>query len=399
MKVILEYDLRPNKHFFIMDNSKKSVAIIGTVGVPAKYGGFETLAHYLVRHLASKMNITVYNSTHHYSAKERVSSWEGASIVYVPLKPNGIQSIFYDFFSMLHAMFFADVLLVLGVSGCLFLPILKMVSDKKIIVNVDGMEWKRSKWGRFTKLFLRYSESIAIRYADEVICDNAVIKNYVKQKHKVESALIAYGADHTRPLPITEDMVEKYAFLDGDYAFKVCRIEPENNIHMVLGAFAKLPAKQLVIVGNWAHSKYGLKLKERYGGYENITLLDPIYNLAILDVLRSNCSFYLHGHSAGGTNPSLVEAMHLGLPVLTFDVDYNRATTYDKSIYFKSESELIDAIENTSTAQLRDLATQLKQIADQQYTWSTITHRYFSLIEGGATEQEVLMTADIERAA
>ena len=133
----------------------KKVAIIGTVGIPGKYGGFETLAHQLVTHLNHKVDFTVYNSRFSYEKEERMKYWNRARIIYVPLKANGVQSIIYDIFTMIHALFFAEVLLILGVSGCVALPLLKLFTSKRIIVNIDGLEWRRDKWGKFQKKFLK----------------------------------------------------------------------------------------------------------------------------------------------------------------------------------------------------------------------------------------------------
>ena len=374
-----------------MGNSerKKSLAIIGTVGVPSKYGGFETLAHHLVIQLRNIVNITVYNSTYHYTSKERVSSWKGASIIYIPLKPNGISSIFYDIVSMFHAMFYADTLLLLGVSGCIFLPILKLLSNRKVVVNVDGMEWKREKWGFLTKTFLNYSEKLAIRYADEVVCDNAVIHEYVKKAYQRNTSLIAYGADHANKQFISQKLIKEYPFLKEEYAFKVCRIEPENNIEMVLQAFSTLRSINLVIVGNWSHSSYGITLKSQFSCFENIKLLDPIYDLSILDALRGNCSFYIHGHSAGGTNPSLVEAMYLGLPVIAYEVGYNIATTQGQSLYFSSAESLAHKVISTNIFDLYNIGKTLRYIALKEYTWENIAAQYYKVAFGDTLDGSI----------
>ena len=183
--------------------SHSKLAIIGTVGVPAKYGGFETLAHQLVLKLRNRFQLTVYASKHSYSEEERTPEWEGAKVVYLPLKSNGLQSIFYDMLSMLHALLFADVMLGLGVSGCLLLPFLKLFPWIKIIVNVDGLEWRRAKWSGLAKKFLIISEKIAVRFADEIITDNAAIQKYVLDNYGITSRLIEYGADHAQPVPIS----------------------------------------------------------------------------------------------------------------------------------------------------------------------------------------------------
>ena len=124
---------------------KTKVAIIGTAGVPARYGGFETLAHHLVDELHSDYDLTVYCSSSYYHRDERMKEFNGAKLKYVPLNANGLQSIFYDIYSILHALRYADKLLILGVSGCILLPFIKMFTKKKIIVNIDGMEWRRQK--------------------------------------------------------------------------------------------------------------------------------------------------------------------------------------------------------------------------------------------------------------
>ncbi len=369
----------------IMNTSKSKLGIIGTVGVPAKYGGFETLAHQLVLQVSKQLDTTVYNSAQSYAPEERVETWEGAKIKYMPFKANGIQSIIYDGISMLHAAIFSDVLLILGVSGCIFLPIIKLLFNVKIIINVDGLEWRRSKWNGMAKLFLILSEKIAIKCADELVADNAAIQKYLYDEHGISSQLIEYGADHNQRVVMEESDVNDYPFLTKGYAFKVARIEPENNLDMILEAFIESESLPLVIVGNWDHSNYGKKLFEKYQSCENIHLLKQIYNPRSLNLLRSNASIYVHGHSAGGTNPSLVEAMYLGLPILSLDVIYNRVTTEHKAIYFANKEALIYQLENLNPVQLYNKALTMKSIADRRYCWNVIANKYSNLITGKVT--------------
>ena len=357
-------------------NAYSKLAIIGTVGVPAKYGGFETLAHQLVLHLRNRFQLTVYASQKNYPKEERSPEWEGAKVVYLPLKANGLQSILYDMLSMLHALLFADVMLVLGVSGCLLLPFIKLFPWVKVIVNVDGLEWRRAKWNGLAKKFLIISEKIAVRFADEIITDNAAIQKYVHENYGIASRLIEYGADHAQPVGITEKYLQKYPFLKGKYAFKVCRIEPENNIHVVLEAFAKYDQLPLVIVGNWEHSEYGHSLRNAYKDHGHLHLLDPIFEPEELNTLRSNCTLYVHGHSAGGTNPSLVEAMYLGRPILAFDVLYNRITTQQKALYFSNAGDICRVLAKLDKYDLEALASTMKSIANRMYLWSRIARLY-----------------------
>ena len=365
-----------------MKKSLLKLAIIGTVGVPAKYGGFETLAHFLVKNLHKRLDLTVYCSANNYSKEERKETWNGANLHYIPLDANGLQSIFYDIWSMLHAVRHSDVLLILGVSGCIFLPFLKIFTKKKVIVNIDGLEWRRPKWNFLAKKFLLFSEQVACRFADEIVTDNRILKEYVKIRYDIEGNLIEYGADHTFKVNIEANDIKEYAFLAKDYAFKVARIEPENNLHLILEGFSQVASQTLVIVGNWEYSEYGKSLRKEYEEFKNIILLDPIYDPNKLNLLRSNCKYYVHGHSAGGTNPSLVEAMYLNLPVVSFDVIYNRVTTNNKALFFNDLNDLKALITNIDKQALTAIARDMKEYAMRMYTWETVSEKYGNLSEG-----------------
>lgn len=360
---------------------KLKLAVIGTTGLPAKYGGFETLAHHLVDHLNQDHEITVYCSSKYFADKnKRLKKFNGANLFYLPFNANGYQSIIYDIVSIIHALRYANALLILGVSGTILLPIIKIFSSKPMIVNIDGQEWKRPKWNWITRKFLKLCERIAVRYANTIITDNRAIQDYVSQEYNTKSVLIEYGADHVSKQKITDMDMAKYPFLAAPYAFNVCRIEPENNIHLILEAFVKQPFWNLVIVGLWNHGTYGMALKAKYSIYSNIHLLDPIYNQDELNVLRSNTDLYVHGHSAGGTNPSLVEAMYLGLPIMTFDVSYNRETTSHKALYFRTPDELIYLLNTTGKSKLEEVGNVMHEVACTRYIWQNIAQRYHNEI-------------------
>jgi len=356
----------------------KKVAIIGTVGLPSKYGGFETLTEYLTKHLNQDFDMTVYCSSKSYS--EQLESYNNAKLEYISLNANGVESIPYDIISIFKALRYADTLLILGVSGCIVLPFVKLISKKKIVVNIDGLEWKRAKWNKYAKWFLKFSEKIAVKTADIVVTDNKVIQEYVSSEYGEKSELIAYGADHVKQLPIEKETLTTYPFLEETYAFTVCRIEPENNIHMIVEAMSLQSKYPLVLVGNWNASAYGTELREKYIAAKHIHLLDPIYDQTILDQLRSNCKIYLHGHSAGGTNPSLVEAMALGLPVIAYGVNYNRETTNNRALYFLNSKELLDIINNIDTDKLSVISENMKTLVEQKYTWNIISKQYSNII-------------------
>ena len=363
---------------------KKRVSIIGTTGLPAKYGGFETLTHHLVDRLNNRFDITVYCSSKYFADKKhRREFYNGAKLKYIPLNANGYQSIIYDMISMIKAIRESDVLLVLGISGAFIFPFLKLFTKKPILVNIDGQEWKRPKWSWVARKYLALSEKIAVRYADTVITDNLIIREYVEDGYKRNDAwLIEYGADHVKKINYDLDSIRKYPFINKTYSFNVCRIEPENNVHIILDAYSKIPHENIVIVGLWNHSAYAMQLKEKYNHHSNIFLLDPIYEQEELDLLRSNAKIYIHGHSAGGTNPSLVEAMYLELPVLAYDISYNRETTNHRAAYWRTAEELIVKILHLNKQQRNLMAEELSAIAQERYTWARIADLYAQAIDG-----------------
>jgi glycosyltransferase involved in cell wall biosynthesis len=170
-----------------------------------------------------------------------------------------------------------------------------------------------------------------------------------------------------------------YSFCKEPYAISVCRIEPENNMHFILEAFSRQIILPMVAVGNWKNSGYGLALIEKYKVFNHIHLLDPIYDAEQINFLRSSAFLYVHGHSAGGTNPSLVEAMFLGLPVFAFDCVYNRYTTENQCVYWSNTDELYCNITHYEISKLDDIGKNLKAIADKRYCWDSIVSKYEAL--------------------
>lgn len=356
----------------------KQISIIGTVGVPAKYGGFETLVENLIdTNIQEDFKYHIYCSKKSYT--ERKKSYKGANLIYIPLKANGKQSILYDIFSMIHASFFSDILLILGSSGSCFFPILRLFYSRKIIINIDGLEHNRGKWGKFAKWFLKLSEKMAVKFSDIIVTDNKAIQEYVLEKYEKKSVLIEYGGDHVifNTIGKEDTILDLYYLKKGAYCFTVCRIEPENNIHFILEAFKNIN-ENLVLVGNWDRSAYGLELLHKYKAFKNIKLLSPIYDICILNVLRENCKIYIHGHSAGGTNPSLVEAMFFSCPIVAFDVVYNRETTENKAIYFKDTNSLVKII-SMPIDYFEGYGKQMIEIAKRRYTWDIIRNKYNEL--------------------
>ena len=224
------------------------ICVIGTVGVPATYGGFETLVENLIKKQLAEFY--VYCSSKHYS--QQIKEYNGAKLIFISLNANGVSSIFYDFFSITHALLVGHRnFLILGVSGAIFFPIIKLFPGARLVTNLDGIEWKREKWRGFAKNFLKLSEYLAVKFSDVVVSDNASITEYIKKKYKRDSRTIAYGGDHAIISPCSSKKLSNLGEeLKYKYALSLCRIEPENNIHTILDAFTRseLP---LIFIGNW----------------------------------------------------------------------------------------------------------------------------------------------------
>ena len=216
--------------------------------------------------------------------------------------------------------------------------------------------------------------------SDRGISAKAVdIQEYVTETYHKPSRLIAYGGDHVLR-KVSEErqthILREFMLHKQNYALSICRIEPENNCHVTLKAFAE-NGKPLIFIGNWNSSLYGKELRKRYGHMRNIIMMDSVYDMDSLYTLRKNCSIYIHGHSAGGTNPSLVEAMFFGCPILAYDVQYNRETTFNAAYYYKSATEL------NALCQAEHLdGSRMLTPAHSHYSWETITRRYENLYYG-----------------
>lgn len=351
------------------------LSIIGTVGVPACYGGFETLVDNILDEKSSNKYL-VYAYSKAYENK--VLSYKNADIKYLPINANGPSSVVYDILSLLHSTIFVrpENILVLGVSGAIALPFVKLLSSSNIITNIDGLEWKRDKWGKFAKRFLKFSEALAVKYSDVVISDNEAITEYVSNEYGVNSVTIAYGGDNS----CINNEVADDDITEESYALSLCRIEPENNVHTILESFSIL-GDRLKFVGNWNSSDYGRNLKKQYSKFKNIQITDPVYDKLSVHNLRENCSYYVHGHSAGGTNPSLVEIMHYSKPIVAFDCKYNRATTEDTALYFSCSESLCSTLQKIGSKDFIGIGDSMREIAKRRYTWSKIKSQYESLLK------------------
>ena len=363
--------------------TKKKISIIGTNGVPANYGGFETLADYLCRGLSKDFEIIVYCSR--TPKNKRLKTYSGAKLIYLPFKANGWQSMIYDSVSIIYSLFVHDVLVILGFSG-VFAFFAKPFFNKKIVFNIGGVEWKKVRGtkalGKLEILAKKIFERICIYFSDVIIVDNKVLQDYVWETYKKKSVLAEYGGDHSVKLGASKNMKEKYFFLQGDYDLAVARSQEDMNIHILINAYKEFPSRKLVIISNWSNSSYGRDLFEKnHNLFSNIFLLPAIYNINELNVIRGNATLYLHSHSLCGTAPSLVEAMYMGLPVICFDVDTNRATTEGKTYYFNDCASLRILLSSINNEKLKEISINLTEIAKRRYYWDRICGLYKECVE------------------
>tara|TARA_B100000989_G_C19532516_1_gene470906 strand:+ start:7135 stop:8238 length:1104 start_codon:yes stop_codon:yes gene_type:complete len=363
---------------------KTKVAIIGTNGIPAKYGGFETLAEFLAKNLNKEFDISVYCSKK--ENEDKINTYLNSKLIYLPFKANGWQSILYDAFSIIHAFLHSEVLLILGFSGVFAFPLKIFFKKKKIIFNIGGIEWKKVRGSKIFGIFeitaKKIFEKICIHFSDIVVTDNKVLWDYVYEKYNIQSKLIEYGGDHAIKMPVTNELKNKYSFLNNHYDISISRSQEDMNIHLLIEAYKRIPNRNLVIISNWNSSNYGKKLiKDNQGKHSNIFFQDAIYELDILNAIRSNGKIYYHTHSLCGTAPSLTEAMNLGLPILCYDLDTNRSTTEEKSFYFKDSDSLINIVTNLTEMELKVLSKNMLSVASKRYTWKRITKLYKKCVQ------------------
>ncbi|MCY1719093.1 DUF1972 domain-containing protein [Prolixibacteraceae bacterium Z1-6] len=353
------------------------LAIVGTRGIPNNYGGFETLAEYLVNYLSTDIDITVYCSSKDLPTK--ISEYNGAKLKYIPVSSHGAFGILYDSISLFSAIRKFDKVLFLGFGGGFVMPFIKRYKHK-VIVNIGGLDWKRNKWSPLAQKVIKKAEEFLIKYSGQIISDNKGIHDYILNEYGRESSFIAYGGDQAKQMPMTNECKKENPFVKSPYAFIVTRIQEDNNITLMLDAFVDKNTMPLVIVGNWNNSQYGITTKKKYLNKKNVFLMDAIYMQKKLDTLRSNCTLYIHGHSAGGTNPSLVEAMNLGLPILAFSNGYNENTTFNKALYFKNSEELSSLVDSYESLNLDKMKEELKSLANDHYQWEVVARKYHKII-------------------
>lgn len=352
----------------------RKIHIVGIVGVPASYGGFETLVEQILdsESLTNK-GVTIYCEKS--ITKANGSSYKGARLVSLPFRANGWQSILFDALGIFKASRKGACVLILGTSSTFLLPFFRLFfSNARYVVNMAGLEWSRSKWGFLAKSCLKFSELCAAKFSHTLIADNQGLVEYINDEYGRNSTFIAYGGDQHYKSNKDDSIFDEFS-LPFSFDFAMARAQSDNKLELILKTYS-LSKYNLVFVSNWGSSIYGKKLYKTYNSHSNLFLLNPIYDSAKIKSLHSRTRFYVHGHSAGGTNPVLVEAMWSGLAIAAYDVVFNRYTTHDRGFYFKNHKQLIKIISDPSTSEMDKSRDQLFEIARKEYSWEKIRSDY-----------------------
>lgn len=358
------------------------IAIVGTRGIPNEYGGFEQFAEYLGCALVEKGHkVTVYNSSEH-SYKEK--SYKGVQIIYkyCPEKALGSSAHFlYDWLCIRDCSKKKfDIIYNAGYSSSA--PAIFMYSKKSKavwITNMDGIEWKRDKWSPMVKQLIKKTEHIAVKYSDFIISDNVGIKEYYKEKFNVDSYFLPYGAEV--PDSVSKKPLTKFSLTPNQYYILVARLEPENSIETIIDGYCKSKTKKpLVIVGGYK-SKYGRYLKDKYLYNQQILFLGGIYEKDTLNCLRKYANLYFHGHTVGGTNPSLLEAMAVGVRIAAHKNSFNESVLGSNSDYFSNSEDIKEIL--LSNEKIINSSNKLikKNISTiiNKYSWPKIISDYETL--------------------
>jgi glycosyltransferase involved in cell wall biosynthesis len=359
-----------------MEREKIRIAIVGSRGIPGNYGGFETFAERLGTGLVERgHDVTVYCPAASSTTHER--EYRGIKRVIVPNIPlRSLDKISSSVLSCLHAAFtHCDIILLLGVAPAIVAWVPRL-TWKKLIINIDGLEWKRRKWGRFASGYLKFSERLAGLLCHRIVADSRVIQEYVREEYGRGSTFIAYGAD----IAVVQDesVLRRYGLKENGYFLQVCRLEPENNSHIVIREYLKVVTDMpLVILGDAPYS-------DEYKAYlrgmadSRVKFLGAVYG-SDYEAIRCNAFCYIHAHEVGGTNPSLLEALGSGNCVLALNVPYNLEVIGEAGLSFsKEKGSLCHVLEHVlkhpqSMSEFRRKA--VNRIHDE-YTWDKIICEY-----------------------
>lgn len=346
---------------------KHKLLILGTRGIPGHHGGFETFAERLALYLVNKgWHVTVYcqsNGEKFYNRKLYYSLWQGINLVHIPVpKNNSFWSILFDFKSAFNAVNQEGIILTLGYNTTIF-SILYKFRNRLNVTNMDGMEWWRKKWNFLEKAWLYINERCAVWLSDHLIADHPQIKKYLRQEVKTSKpiSVIPYSAQVVTKAD--ETLLKRYCLVPRRYALVIARPEPENSILEIVSAFSQRPRNiLLVILGNYLphENAYHQKVVEAAG--DEVMFFGAIYNQEVVKSLRYYTRLYIHGHQVGGTNPSLVEALSAGSPILAHKNPFNSWVAGKDAHYFEDENDC-----SQKMTQILDDETNIETIRENSY--------------------------------
>jgi len=357
------------------------IAIIGTRGIPNAYGGFEQFAEYLATGLAARGHeLTVY--VPHFHAY-REPAFQGVALrrKFSPERYlGGAANLIYYYLCLKDAVRTGqEVLLACGPGAVAPTRVMTGLGACRLVTNMDGIEWRRAKWNRATRRLVRWMETWAATRSHALVADNLGIRSHLQDTYQVASTFIPYGADVIGP--VAPAPLASLGLEPGAYAMLIARLEPENNIEMILDgcALAASPSPFLV-VGN-AGTRYGAQLRARYKDHPGIRFLGGIYDKALLDVLRQHAALYCHGHSVGGTNPSLLEAMACGARIAAHENAFNRSVTGEGAAYFASAQDVASLLAGGAQGDWHVMAERNRERIRADYTWASIVDQYEQLFQ------------------
>jgi len=359
------------------------IAIIGTRGIPNRYGGFEQFAEELGTGLVKKGHEIIVFNPHGHSFEG--NDFKGIKILrqkeifqFIP----ALSTLLYDYFCLKAALKLNPVILFsCGYSSALFLRVIRNRWEVPVIIHMDGMEWQRKKWGLVARIFLRWNEKLAIRWADGQIVDHPKILEYYFNRYRVKPKYIPFGADLLADYDETaKGNSDHLDFLNKgeEYFLIISRLEPDNNIEMILQAWLDSNQDHLMVVVGNKGTKHGKLLLKKYDQSPKIHFLGSIFDKSTLNSLRRNCKAYIHGHSVGGTNPSLLEAMAVSCLIFTHDNPYNRNVLGGDAMYFSDVALLTDYF--NSINKLQDLRAEFSRRnilkIKNEFNWEVVTKQY-----------------------
>ena len=344
------------------------ISFIGSAGIPNVYGGFESFLEHCTQFMA-KEDHTIWVTCDSNLYIDQRPEFGNVHRLFISVPANGFLSVLHDGLAFIRVFFRSKYIVVLGVSGGIWFPIFRILCDifrKRLIVNVDGIESRRQKHNFLKKKCLKIFDLTVQLFAHHIIYDNQGLYEYLIPKARLKATCIGYSGDHIIRF-------ENLKIIPST-ALTICRIEPENNIELLIEGFLLSSILKYTIVGNWNHSFYGRSLKSRYSSNPRLSLQNPIYDIEKVSEFRESCEYYLHGHSVGGTNPSLVEMLFYDCKIYCFDVYFNRYTAGETVQYFRHPEELKNLLDNPPTVSTN------RDLLRSKYKGVTISSMYLKCI-------------------